>query len=288
MNKLTFTSVAVILLLVACHQPTPQEESFQPLPIHMLKGKSCFEIKALEALTLLNDVYLDVENEFTLAWPDLSGFSPQVRAELSLMAFGDSNSTSLQEAGKHFLSRTWVEDDDLFPQGSAIQRRKLDSVRFLPHNYVTVNGEVRQDRNLLHFSVNYEHNVAFAAHGTYGYRTLIVDRATDRIVCLCDLMDTTGLGLLLLRALDEVPSNRENGNTAECIDGEYQHRLPPPDGFTIDSNRTTITAFYNIYSVQCYGCGMLFVEMPVAWLDANATLTPYGKEIFAEALSHKQ
>ena len=229
-----------------------------------------------------------MENQFTLAWPDLSGFSPQVRAELSLMAFGDSTSTSLQEAGKYFLSRTWVEDDDLFPQGSAIQRRKLDSVRFFPHNYATVNGEVRQDRNLLHFSVNDEHNVAFAAHGTYGYRTLIVDRATDRIVHLCDLMDTTGLGLLLLRALDEVPSNRENGNTAECIDGDYQHRLPPPDGFTIDSNRTTITAFYNIYSVQSYGCGMLFVEMPVAWLDANATLTPYGKEIFAEALSRKQ
>jgi hypothetical protein len=254
----------------------------------MLKGKSCFEIKALEALPLLNDVYLDVENEFTLAWPDISGFSPQVRAELSLMAFGDSTSTSLQDAGRHFLSRTWVEDDDLFPQGSAIQRLKLDSVRFFPHNYATVNGEVRQDRNLLHFSVNDEYYVVFAAHGINGYRTLIVDRATDRIVHLCDLMDTTGLGLLLLRALDEVPSNRENGNTAECIDGEYQHRLPPPDGFTIDSNRTTITAFYNTYSVQCYACGMLFVEMPVAWLDANATLTPYGKEIFAETLSRKQ
>ena len=102
MNKLTFTSVAVILLLVACHQSTPREESFQTLPIHMLKGKSCFEIKALEALPLLNDVYLDVENQFTLAWPDLSGFSPQVRAELSLMAFGDSNSTSL-----HLFAGCW-------------------------------------------------------------------------------------------------------------------------------------------------------------------------------------
>ncbi len=161
-------------------------------------------------------------------------------------------------------------------------------MRFFPHNYATVRGEVRQDGNLLHFSVNDEHNVAYAAHGTYGYSTLIVDRATDRIVRLCDLMDTTDLGQLLLRALDEVPSNRENGNTAECIDSEYQHRLPPPDGFTIDSSRTTITAFYNIYSVQCYACGMLFVEMPVSWLEANATLTPYGKEICAEALSHKQ
>ena len=288
MKKLTFTSIAAILLLAACHQPTPQEESFQTLPIHMLKGKSCFEIKALEKLPLLDDVYLDVENEFTLAWPDISGFSPQVRAELSLMAFGDSTSTTLQEAGRQFLARTWVEDDELFPQGDALQRRKLDSVRFFPHNYATVKGEVRQDGNLLHFSVNDEHNVAYAAHGTYGYSTLIVDRATDRIVRLCDLMDTTDLGRLLLRALDEVPSNRENGNTAECIDGEYQHRLPSPDGFTIDSNRTTITAFYNTYSVQCYACGMLFVEMPVAWLDANTTLTPYGKEIFAEALSHKQ
>ena len=288
MKKLTFTSIAAMMLLAACHQTTPQEESFQTLPIHMLKGKSCFEIKALEALTLLNDVYLDVENEFTLAWPDISGFSPQVRAELSLMAFGDSTSTTLQEAGRQFLARTWVEDDELFPQGDALQRRKLDSVRFFPHNYATVNGEVRQDGNLLHFSVNDEYYVVFAAHGINGYRTLIVDRATDRIVHLCDLMDTTGLGLLLLRALDEVPSNRENGNTAECIDGEYQHRLPPPDGFTIDSNRTTITAFYNTYSVQCYACGMLFVEMPVAWLEANATLTPYGKEIFAEPLSRKQ
>ncbi len=288
MKKLTFTSIAAILLLVACHQPTTQEESFQTLPIHMLKGKSCFEIKALEKLPLLDDVYLDVENEFTLAWPDISGFSPQVRTELSLMAFGDSTSTTLQEAGRQFLARTWVEDDELFPQGDALQRRKLDSVRFFPHNYAWVRGEVRQDGNLLHFSVNDEYYVVFAAHGTNGYRTLIVDRATDRIVHLCDLMDTNGLGLLLLRALDEVPSNRENGNTAECIDGEYQHRLPPPDGFTIDSNRTTITAFYNTYSVQCYACGMLFVEMPIAWLEANATLTPYGKEIFAEPLSRKQ
>jgi hypothetical protein len=93
-------------------------------------------------------------------------------------------------------------------------------------------------------------------------------------------MDTAGIGRVMIRALEELVKNKENGNSTECLSDEYTKCLPEPDGFTMDSNRTVVTAFYNIYSVQAYACGMLFVDMPVDWLSGQVTLTPYGKKIF--------
>ena len=187
---------------------------------------------------------------------------------------------TMDEAGQKFLGRTWVEDDEYLFGGMEPKKVKLDSVRFWPYNYATVKGEVRQDGQLLHFSVNKEEFVAYAAHGTYSFHSLIVDRATGKAVRLADLMDTAGIGRVMIRALEELEKNKENGNSTECLSDEYTKCLPEPDGFTMDSNRTVVTAFYNIYSVQAYGCGMLFVDMPVDWLSGQVTLTPYGKKIF--------
>lgn len=280
-KKLSLTFLAAAMMLVACHQQEPKQESFQPLPIHKVQGRSCFEITANDTIPIVDGIHLDVENQFDIAWPDLDGFEPQVRRELIRMAFNDSTSATLQEAARRFLAPTWVEDDDLFSNSLSAKHRKIDSVEIYPYNYATVHGEVRQDGNLLHFTVNDEFNVAYAAHGIYGYRSLIVDRSTGRIVRLSDLMDTTDIGLLLIRALEEVPSNRANGNTITSLDGQYQSRLPMPDGFIIDSTRSTLTAFYDLYSVQSYAFGMFFVDMSLPWLATNATLTPYGKTIFA-------
>ena len=278
-RRFVYLSVAAILMVGCVSQPE-EGERFEMLPIHVVKGESCFEIKACDTVPIVGDVYLDVQNEFTLAWPDLDRLDESVRKELMFMAFGDSSCAKIDEAGQKFLERTWVEDDEYLFCGMEPERVKLDSVRFGPYNFATVKGEVRQDGRLLHFSVNKEEFVAYAAHGTYSFHSLIVDRATGKAVRLADLMDTAGIGRVMIRALEELKKNKENGNSTECLSDEYTKCLPEPDGFTMDSNRTVVTAFYNIYSVQAYGCGMLFVDMPVDWLSGQVTLTPYGKKIF--------
>ena len=278
-RRFVYLSVAAILMAGCVSQPE-EGEQYEMLPIHVVTGESCFEIKACDTVPIVGDVYLDVQNEFTLAWPDLDRLDESVRKELMFMAFGDSSCAKIDEAGQKFLERTWVEDDEYLFCGMEPERVKLDSVRFGPYNFATVKGEVRQDGRLLHFSVNKEEFVAYAAHGTYSFHSLIVDRATGKAVRLADLMDTAGIGRVMIRALEELEKNKENGNSTECLSDEYTKCLPEPDGFTMDSNRTVVTAFYNIYSVQAYGCGMLFVDMPVDWLSGQVTLTPYGKKIF--------
>ena len=278
-RRFVFLSVAAFLMAGCVSQPE-EGEQYEMLPIHVVTGESCFEIKACDTVPIVGDVYLDVQNEFTLAWPDLEMFDASVRKELMFMAFGDSSCATMDEAGQKFLGRTWVEDDEYLFGGMEPKKVKLDSVRVWPYNYATVKGEVRQDGQLLHFSVNREEFVAYAAHGTYSFHSLIVDRATGKAVRLADLMDTAGIGRVMIRALEELEKNKENGNSTECLSDEYTKCLPEPDGFTMDSNRTVVTAFYNIYSVQAYGCGMLFVDMPVDWLSGQVTLTPYGKKIF--------
>ena len=278
-RRFVYLSVAAFLMAGCVSQPE-EGERYEMLPIHVVTGESCFEIKACDTVPIVGDVYLDVQNEFTLAWPDLDRLDESVRKELMFMAFGDSSCAKIDEAGQKFLERTWVEDDEYLFCGMEPERVKLDSVRFGPYNFATVKGEVRQDGRLLHFSVNKEEFVAYAAHGTYSFHSLIVDRATGKAVRLADLMDTAGIGRVMIRALEELKKNKENGNSTECLSDEYTKCLPEPDGFTMDSNRTVVTAFYNIYSVQAYGCGMLFVDMPVDWLSGQVTLTPYGKKIF--------
>lgn len=275
MKKIALFIAAATLLFAACRQPQPQPQALAPLAINPLHGHSIVELTTRDTVPLVDNTFLDVDNEFTLNWPSLDSFPPATRRALIRMAFDDSTSATLQEAGRRFLARTWVEDDF-----DIIARRPIDSVLHFPNNSALINADVRQDSNLLHFSVHTEHMVAYAAHGTYASHSLTVDRTSGAVVQLHDLIDTTQLGRLLLRALSDVPANSQNGNTTECLFDEYRQCLPAPDGFSIDSTRTSITAFYNIYTVQSYACGMLFVELPVSWLAGQGRLTPYAKQLF--------
>lgn len=283
MKRTTLILIAATLLVTACRQPQPQPETLAPLSIHTLHGHSTFELTTRDTIPFVEGNYLDVDNEFTLHWPSLDSFPPATCRALIRMAFDDSTSPTLQEAGRRFLARTWVEDDDFIQELGITARRPIDSVLHYPYNSAVVNADMRQDSNLLHFSVHTEHTLAYAPHGSYASHSLIVDRTSGAIIQLHDLIDTTGIGRLLLRALDEVPANRQNGDPTECLSDVYRQCLPAPDGFSIDSTRSSITAFYNIYSVQCYGCGMLFVDMPVSWLAGQKVLTPYGKKVFRQA-----
>lgn len=283
MKKITPILIAATLLVAACRQPQPQPQALAPLPIHTLHGHSIFELTTRDTVPFVGDTYLDVDNEFTLQWPSLDSFPPATCRALIRMAFDDSTSTTLHEAGRRFLARTWVEDDDFIQELGITARRPIDSVLHYPYNSAMVNAGIRQDSNLLHFSVHTENMLAYAPHGSYASQSLIVDRTSGAIVQLHDLIDTTGIGRLLRRALDEVPANRQNGDPTECLSDVYRQCLPAPDGFSIDSTRSSITAFYNIYSVQSYACGMLFVELPVGWLADQQVLTPYGKKVFRRA-----
>ena len=277
MNKtLCLALAAAALLMGACRQ-TPEERDAanqQEIKITDYRGTLCQELTLKEPIPFMEDNLLQEENTFELKWPDLGAFSPETRGQLIVLAFGDSTATTLEEAAQRFLRQSQMEDNEI------ARRRKIDSITTRPCNYKKISGGVEQNGDLLLFHTNYEGMVAFAAHGYYGYNSLIVDRKSGRVVHLEDLMDTTGIGEVMIRALEDLVVNRDNGNTTECLFDEYKQRLPHPDGFTIDSTRSVVTAHFNPYSAQPYACGMLFVDMPIYWLSKHLQLTPYGKEIF--------
>lgn len=276
MKRTALILMSAVVLFAACNNQPAENDELSPLPMKVYKGNYCMELTTGENVPVIDSNVLDVQNEYNLAWPDMTLLGEEVQKELIMLAFNDGESSTLEEAGKKFLSHTWMEDDDYF---LVLKSKRIDSVHVYPHNYASVKGTVRQDGNLLHFSVNTENNVAFAAHGTYGWNTLIVDRTTEKVVRLVDMMDTVGLGKVLIRALNELPVNKENGNTTECLFDEFKQSLPQPDGFYLDSTRSQLGVYYNIYNAQPYACGMLFVDMPIDWLKNQVTLTAYGKEI---------
>ena len=185
MHRYTLALIAATLLFATCRGPEPQPETQQPLPIVTLHGKSCFELTTRDTVPIIDDTYMDVENEFTINWPSLDSFPPATRRALILLAFADSTSPTLRQAGQQFLAQTWVDDDDW----EILGRRPIDSVRHWPTNNATLVGNMTDFGTLLQFSVHSEYNVAYAAHGTYYTNNLLVDRSTGAVVSLADLMD---------------------------------------------------------------------------------------------------
>lgn len=105
MHKYTLALIAATLLFAACRGPEPQPETQQPLPIVTLHGKSCFELTTRDTVPIIDDTYMDVENEFTINWPSLDSFPPATRRALIRMAFADSTSPPCDRPDNGFWHR---------------------------------------------------------------------------------------------------------------------------------------------------------------------------------------
>ena len=281
MTKIKILAVALCLILLAgaCKQ---KQVDFG---VHPVDGKRCMELTTSEPVAAMEENRLQVENEFSIQWPDEGSLTPELEQALIHCTFGDTAAKTLDEAAEHFLNQTGFGeyDSDIIEGIKSV--KTIDSITLEPHNYAHITSTCQRDDNLVTFSVYTEGYRAFAAHGYYVTDIMTIDLNTNRILRLEDLIDTTGLGEVLIRALEDLEVNREEGNTTECLFEEYKERLPLPDCFFIDSTRSVITAVYNQYSVQPYACGQLYVHLPIFWLSKHIPFTPYAKEIFGPGSS---
>lgn len=245
---------------------------------YSLKKDSCYYLmKTTEEMWPV----MGLENKYSVQWPD-EKLPREVERELLKAIFGDSTSTSFDEAAARWVKSNEYETlfgDELLE--CSVVGKIPKNIDNLCYNYV--DGIIREDGNLVEFSVWLEAYMG-GAHGVHYVLPLVYDRNAGRIIHLSDLVDTTNLGEVVSLAIEDLDVNSE---VRECLFDEelLGDAFPSSDDFYIDGTRSTIVLIYQIYDITPYACGTQEVVLPIFWLSKHRKLTPYAKEIFGEGCS---
>lgn len=271
MKRNAFYALLLSLLALGCQQ----KETSKDFAFDTHQGRRCFVVLGSNELAPDNSV-VGLENSYNLAWPKTGMLTPEAERELIVRCFGDSLSTTFDEAAEHLLYLTWGYDE-----GDAeiqLLELKTDSIAdTLQYTYGHLESTCEVSGNLATFVIEDEIYRVGAAHGMYSVQYVNVDVNKGTILHLYDLMDTTRLGEAILKAVNTLDVNEE---VRGCLFEEFvaEGCLPVPQDFLIDSARSTITMVYQLYEVAPYVCGIQSVEVPVEWLAAQIQMTPYAKE----------
>ena len=275
MNKANHSTILLALILLvtgSCHR---EKKEFIT---NTLEGRRCMLLSADDHYWPEGDP-LGVENNYSLAWPADGMLTPEAEHELLLRCFGDSTATTFSEAADHWLNLSWMYEDDM----PSLHKQQVDSLPESPlmFNYSNLTSNYSSVREIGTFHIFQETSVAYAAHGLYFSRTVNFDLNSRQVIHLNDLVDTSQLGPVIVRAVEDLDVNKE---TLACLFEDYQTtgRLPVPDDFLIDSTRSTITLVYQLYDIAPYACGIQSIVLPIFWLSKHLPLTPYAKELFGE------
>jgi hypothetical protein len=243
-----------------------------------MEGKHCMMVKT-------DDPYLPeelnpygVENSYSLVWPQEGMMAQEAEKELIRQVFADSTATNVKEASEKWLKNIWLYGDDV----KALSTKPLDNVDNLEqHTYAHLANSCRENGELVTFTNTTETFLAGAAHGLFIVEYLTYDRKKRQVLHLHDLVDTTRLGEVVLRAVEDLTVNKD---VCDCMFDEYKSGQPiiVPDNFFIDSTRSTINIVFQQYDITPYACGLQTVVMPIYWLSKHRDLTPYAKKIFGK------
>ena len=276
MKRLVLLTLTAFLLSVMCGCHRGESE----FKTSSIEGSRHILITSDEGF--LPEVYtLGVENSYSLAWPAKGMLTPEAERELLLRCFGDSSAASFEQAADAWLSNSWLYEVDM----PTLSKKVVDSLPGdIMFNYASLEGEYTADSNIGTFHILNQIGSPLAAHGVYYARYVNVDLNTRQIIHLNDLVDTSLLGEVIVRAVEDLTVNKE---ALDCLYEDYQQsgRLPIPEDFLIDSTRSTIILVYQIYEVAPYACGIQSIVLPIFWLSKHIPLTPYAKELFGEGCS---
>ena len=224
-----------------------------------------------------------IHSDYTICWPRQGQLPDSIESRLVEFLFGKqykASALSFAECCEAFLndiSLILMDDDDYsaaIPTPNAIV---LDSFRSdFYHSTKSVSLDVIDLGQLVTFCRHYDFYVRGMPHGIYDCSYLTLDRATNRIVPLTDLMDTTDLGRVIRLAID-LPSN-DGEMLRDCL-FDPDKNLPTPSQFMIDSTRSNIIFVYGLYEIMPYACGIPSIVVPVEWLSKQVYFTPYAKEL---------
>lgn len=218
-----------------------------------------------------------VENSYALVWPLKGMMTQEAERELILQVFGDSTAQSVNEAAQRWMNNLW-----LFEETTALETKTVDSVNKQQfYTYAHLQNSVEENGELVTFTNTNETFLAGAAHGMYLVNYLTYDRKKKRVVHLNDLVDTTQMGEVVLRAIEDLTVNKD---VCDCLYDDYKNgeSIIVPDNFFIDSTRSTITVVFQQYDIAPYAFGLQSVVLPIYWLSKHRQLTPYAKKVFGE------
>lgn len=258
-------------VITGCHQTSG------PFATISMSGSHTFMVKTDDPESPEGINPHGVENSYTLIWPQKGMMSREAERELILQVFGDSTASSVDEAAQRWLNNLW-----LFEETTALEAKRVDSINKQQfYTYAHLQNSLEENGELVTFINTNETFLAGAAHGMYIVNYLTYDRKTKRVVHLHDLVDTTKMGEVVLRAIEDLTVNKD---VCDCLYDGYKNGEPiiVPDNFFIDSTRSTITVVFQQYDIAPYACGLQSVVMPIFWLSKHRDLTPYAKKVFGE------
>ena len=271
-HKLFLSLFIMACVVTGCNKP------LGPFATISISGSHCFMVKT-------DDPYLPeemnpygVENSYALVWPLKGMMTEEAEKELIRQVFADSTASSVNEAAEKWMKNMWLYDDEV----KAVSTRPLDKVDDQkPYTYAHLQNSLREDGELVTFTNTTETFLAGAAHGSYIVEYLTYDRKKKRVVHLSDLVDTSKLGEIIVRAVQDLTVNKE---VLDCMFDEYKtaEKIIVPDNFFIDSTRSTINIVFQQYDITPYACGLQTVVLPIYWLSKHTPLTPYAKKVFGE------
>lgn len=268
---LSLTLILTIVVLTGCGKKNG------PFTTFSLSGSHSYMVKT-------DDPYLPetlnpfgVENSYSLVWPTKGMMSKDAEKELIMQVFNDSTANSVNEAAQRWLNNLWLYEDT-----KALEAKTVDSVSGKEsYTYAHLSNSIEQNDNLVSFITSTETFLAGAAHGLHTVEYLTYDRKTKRVVHLNDLVDTSKLGEVIVRAIEDLVVNKD---ISDCMFEEYHKagKVAVVDNFFIDSTRSTITVVYQQYDITPYACGLQSVVLPIFWLSKHVELTPYAKKLFGK------
>ncbi len=250
------------------------------------------QTKAFTTITLTSEqnflVYSDEEFPFAgniigmrksydIVWPTENIMTLEAEHELTHILFCNDKIDVFETAAHH-----WLNDATFYTEDGA----KVTPVKNIDdsswYSYFTIESKCEQQGDIATFIIWRETYSVGAAHGLYSCEYVNVDVNSGNIIHLNDLVDTSLLGPVIARAVEDLTVNSDVQKALFDVNPE---RLPVTADFTIDSTRSTITLVYQVYEIASYADGIQEIVLPIFWLSKHIPLTPYAKSLFGPGCS---
>lgn len=271
---LTCICSAALLLAVGCRNQSPSSNDFT---VTQYNGEKQTEVK-IKVDGYPDSVTLLVDNHYNLDWPADNSLSPEALKELFLCAFNDSTSTNFTQAINQWLSHPGCSSDDYPDIISYIQEENPNPILHIDNNLYC---DYIADSCLHVFQIYFESYSNFSQREKHSSYFIHIDPATRQVIHLCDLVDTTNMGEIIVRAVEDLVVNHE---TLLNLNDSYKAsgRLPVPDNYFIDDTRSCITLVFQPNTIAPESCGLPQIILPIFWLSKHTPLTQYAKNYFGE------
>lgn len=271
---LTCICSAALLLAVGCRNQT---SSFNDFSVTKYDGGKQTELK-IKIDGYPDSVALQAENSYAIDWPDDNTLSPEALKELFLRAFNDSTSTNFTQAINQWLSHSGCSPDDYPDIISYIQEENPNPILHIDNNLYC---DYIADSCLHVFQIYIESYSNFSQREKHSSYFIHIDPVTRQVIHLSDLVDTTNMGEIIVRAVEDLVVNHE---TLLNLNDSYKAsgRLPVPDNYYIDDTRSCITLVFQPNTIAPDSCGLPQIILPIFWLSKHTPLTQYAKNYFGE------